>query len=195
MLKKLQICYLVLCTLLARSLTRSLTHKTAWSPTRSQNRVQLRPPDHRHTPCQLNPATVATAVHTTSPCLLLCRQVAVWWSLSNDYCLRSSFTSQGARDLGVYKITKNNVYFQAQAWQVEEIDSEVSISRIIDAGGGGRWDSAGWSEKMMMNEKRKRKTKKKKTAVSVTVTDSLDTTRQSSILLTAWSPTRLQKRV
>ena len=53
------------------------------------------------------------------------------------------FTGHGGRDLGVYNITKNNFYFQAQAWQVEEIDSEVSISRIIDAGGGGRWDSAG----------------------------------------------------
>lgn len=52
------------------------------------------------------------------------------------------FTGHGDRALGLYKINKNNVYFQAQAWQVKEIESEVSISGMIDAGGGG-WDSAG----------------------------------------------------
>ena len=45
------------------------------------------------------------------------------------------FAGHGSRDLGLHKINKNNVYFQAQAWQIKEIESEVSVSGMIDAGG------------------------------------------------------------
>ena len=52
------------------------------------------------------------------------------------------FAGHGNRELALYKINQNNVYFQAQAWQIKEIESEVSVSGMIDAGGGGEWDSA-----------------------------------------------------
>jgi hypothetical protein len=50
------------------------------------------------------------------------------------------FAGHGDRDLALYKIKKDNVYFQAQAWQTKEIESEVSISGMIDAGGGPEGD-------------------------------------------------------